>query len=175
MKINQIFTIPNSQHSLYYTIYTHLHEHAAGDKEVGGKGKGDSLSAACLSKSVVAFCCVLCWLATVDALGQPNVSPKEVFAVIDEEHLVIAHIASPTSVKNVLQNPKVCVGGGPEDFRDRKLGQGGFGQVFVGRRAQRFPQARTIHDHDESEHHDDGNCSSDRLPLIDENFDPVAI
>ena len=51
--------------------------------------------------------CVLCWLATVDALGQPNVSPKEVFAVIDEEHLVIAHIASPTSVKNVLQNPKV--------------------------------------------------------------------
>ncbi len=53
--------------------------------------------------------CVLCWLATVDALGQPNVSPKEVFAVIDEEHLVIAHIASPTSVKNVLQNPKVCI------------------------------------------------------------------
>jgi predicted pyridoxine 5'-phosphate oxidase superfamily flavin-nucleotide-binding protein len=53
--------------------------------------------------------CVLCWLATVDASGQPNVSPKEVFAVLDERHLVIAHIASPTSVKNVLQNPKVCV------------------------------------------------------------------
>ena len=53
--------------------------------------------------------CVLCWLATADAEGQPNVSPKEVFAVGDEQHLVIAHIASPTSVKNVLQNPKVCV------------------------------------------------------------------
>ena len=53
--------------------------------------------------------CVLCWLATVDAEGQPHVSPKEVFAVFDEQHVVIAHIASPTSVKNVLQNPKVCV------------------------------------------------------------------
>ena len=29
--------------------------------------------------------------------------------MIDEEHLAIAHIASPTSVKNVLQNPKVCI------------------------------------------------------------------
>ena len=53
--------------------------------------------------------CVLCWLATVDAQDQPNVSPKEVFAALDEQHLVIAHIASTTSVKNVLQNPKVCV------------------------------------------------------------------
>jgi predicted pyridoxine 5'-phosphate oxidase superfamily flavin-nucleotide-binding protein len=52
---------------------------------------------------------VLCWLATVDAQGQPHVSPKEVFAVFEEQHVVIAHIASPTSVKNVLQNPKVCV------------------------------------------------------------------
>jgi len=44
---------------------------------------------------------VLCWLATVDAHGQPNVSPKEVFAAFDEKHLVIAHIASPLSVKNI--------------------------------------------------------------------------
>ena len=53
--------------------------------------------------------CVLCWLATADAEGQPNVSPKEVFAVVDEQHLVIAHIASPISVRNIQQNPKVCV------------------------------------------------------------------
>jgi len=52
---------------------------------------------------------VLCWLATVDAQGQPNVSPKEVFAAFDENHLVIAHIASPISVRNIQQNPKVCV------------------------------------------------------------------
>lgn len=51
----------------------------------------------------------LCWLATVDTTGQPNVSPKEVFAVFDEQHLVIAHIASPTSVRNIRVNDRVCV------------------------------------------------------------------
>ena len=53
--------------------------------------------------------CVLCWLATVDGNGQPNVSPKEIWAVFDDQHLVIAHIASPVSVKNIQLNPKVCV------------------------------------------------------------------
>ena len=53
--------------------------------------------------------CVLCWLATVDVHGQPNVSPKEVFAVFDPQHLVIAHIASPQSIRNIQHNPKVCV------------------------------------------------------------------
>ena len=52
---------------------------------------------------------MLCWLATVSEAGQPNVSPKEVFAPFDAEHLVIANIASPTSVRNVLSNPSVCV------------------------------------------------------------------
>ena len=52
---------------------------------------------------------VLCWLATVDKDGQPNVSPKEVFAIIDTEHLVVANIASPTSLRNIKVNPRVCV------------------------------------------------------------------
>ncbi len=52
---------------------------------------------------------VLCWLATVDDQGQPNVSPKEIWAVLDEQHLVIGHIASPTSVRNIAQRAKVCV------------------------------------------------------------------
>lgn len=51
----------------------------------------------------------LCWLATVDAAGQPNVSPKEMFAVLDAQHLVIANIASPASVRNIAANPRVCV------------------------------------------------------------------
>lgn len=33
---------------------------------------------------------VLCWLATVDADGQPNVSPKEIWAIADDEHVVVA-------------------------------------------------------------------------------------
>ncbi len=40
---------------------------------------------------------VLCWLATVDPEGWPNVSPKEVWAIADEQHVVVAHIASPIS------------------------------------------------------------------------------
>jgi len=37
---------------------------------------------------------VLCWLATVDAEGQPNVSPKEVWAIADDQHVVVANIAT---------------------------------------------------------------------------------
>lgn len=53
--------------------------------------------------------CVLCWLATADELSQPNVSPKEVFAVVDGEHIVVANIASPGSAKNIRVNGKVCL------------------------------------------------------------------
>ena len=52
---------------------------------------------------------VLCWLATVDAEGQPNVSPKEVWAIADEQHVVVAHIASPVSARNIAQHPQVCL------------------------------------------------------------------
>ena len=52
---------------------------------------------------------VLCWLATVDANGQPNVSPIEVWAIVDEQHVVVAHIASPISARNIAHNPQVCL------------------------------------------------------------------
>ncbi len=52
---------------------------------------------------------VLCWLATASADGQPNVSPKEVFCAYGPEQILIANIASPGSVRNILQNPAVCV------------------------------------------------------------------
>jgi predicted pyridoxine 5'-phosphate oxidase superfamily flavin-nucleotide-binding protein len=52
---------------------------------------------------------VLCWLATVDASGQPHVSPKEVFAAVDDQSVVIANIASPHTVHNIASNPKVCL------------------------------------------------------------------
>jgi len=51
---------------------------------------------------------VLCWLATVDATGAPNVSPKEVFDVVGDRR-VIANIASPRSSANIRVNPLVCV------------------------------------------------------------------
>ncbi len=52
---------------------------------------------------------VLCWLGTVSPDGWPNVSPKEIWAVFDENHLVIANIASPTSVRNIKASRCVCV------------------------------------------------------------------
>ncbi|MEO1450414.1 MAG: pyridoxamine 5'-phosphate oxidase family protein [Bacteroidota bacterium] len=52
---------------------------------------------------------VLCWLATADASGQPNVSPKEIFAPFGREQILIANIASPQSLRNIRANPKVCV------------------------------------------------------------------
>ena len=52
---------------------------------------------------------VLCWLATVSAKGQPNVSPKELFVTEHDTHVLIANVASPTSVRNIRENPRVCV------------------------------------------------------------------
>lgn len=52
---------------------------------------------------------VLCWLATVDADGAPNVSPKEVFAARDRDTVLVANIASPNTVRNIRSNPRVCL------------------------------------------------------------------
>ena len=52
---------------------------------------------------------VLCWLATVSAHGEPNVSPKEAFTHDSGGKLLIAHIASPGSVANIRSNSTVCV------------------------------------------------------------------
>ncbi|MBD1557366.1 pyridoxamine 5'-phosphate oxidase family protein [Vibrio sp. S9_S30] len=52
---------------------------------------------------------VLCWLSTSDLSGQPNVSPKELFHLVDSKTLLIADIASPQSVANLAENANVCV------------------------------------------------------------------
>jgi predicted pyridoxine 5'-phosphate oxidase superfamily flavin-nucleotide-binding protein len=41
--------------------------------------------------------------------NEPNVSPKEMFTYHNEYSIIIANIASPISVRNILENPKVCV------------------------------------------------------------------
>jgi len=52
---------------------------------------------------------VLCWLATTDADGAPNVSPKEMFLLYAEDKVLIANIASPSSVKNIRNNSAACL------------------------------------------------------------------
>ncbi len=60
---------------------------------------------------------VLCWLATVDETGAPNLSPKEVFGLVDGR-LVIANIASPQSSRNLRSKPHACVS--PLDIFEQK-------------------------------------------------------
>lgn len=52
---------------------------------------------------------VLCWLATIAKDGRPNVSPKEIFTPFGTDHVLVANIASPGTVRNIKANPNVCV------------------------------------------------------------------
>ncbi len=52
---------------------------------------------------------ILCWLATVSSDGIPNVSPKEIFSIYDNNKIIVANIASPQTVKNINQNCNVAI------------------------------------------------------------------
>ncbi|MGY6647212.1 pyridoxamine 5'-phosphate oxidase family protein [Wenyingzhuangia sp. IMCC45574] len=52
---------------------------------------------------------VLCWLATSSKDNIPNVSPKEVFTHYGNDEIIIANIASPQTVQNILENENVCI------------------------------------------------------------------
>jgi len=47
------------------------------------------------------------WVATADQNGQPNVSAKGSFRVLDDEHVVFANIASPRTMANLKVNPLI--------------------------------------------------------------------
>ena len=49
----------------------------------------------------------LCFAATVNRDGTPNLSPKSSLQVYDDDHLVFADIASPTTVENLRANPAI--------------------------------------------------------------------
>jgi uncharacterized protein len=51
---------------------------------------------------------VLCWLATVDVEGTPNVTPKEIFSCYGDDRLVVADIASTNTVRNIKTHSAVC-------------------------------------------------------------------
>lgn len=52
---------------------------------------------------------VVCWLATVDEDGGPNVSPKQLFSCHDDV-VVIADIPSGGSILNISARPRICLG-----------------------------------------------------------------
>jgi predicted pyridoxine 5'-phosphate oxidase superfamily flavin-nucleotide-binding protein len=51
----------------------------------------------------------LVYAATASADGTPNVSPKGSIAVVDDKRLVFAEIASPHTIKNLQDNPKIAL------------------------------------------------------------------
>lgn len=52
---------------------------------------------------------ILCWVATVSSDGMPNVSPKEIFNYYGINKIIVANIASPQTVENILRNEHVCI------------------------------------------------------------------
>ena len=48
-------------------------------------------------------------VATASKTGKPNVSAKGSLRVLDDEHVVFAHIASPRTVANIKENPQVAI------------------------------------------------------------------
>ncbi len=85
---------------------------------------------------------VLCWLATTDADGMPNVSPKEIFCQYGTGEIIIANIASPQSVKNIKMNNKVCL-----SFIDVLVQKGyqlkGIAEV-IGKTNEAFPEMEAL-------------------------------
>ena len=51
----------------------------------------------------------LVYAATATKSGVPNVSPKGSISVIDEGKLVFAEIASPHTIENIKENPKIAL------------------------------------------------------------------
>lgn len=49
----------------------------------------------------------LCYVATASADGEPNLSPKGSLKVIDDGHVAFADMASPRTVANLRENPRL--------------------------------------------------------------------
>jgi len=51
----------------------------------------------------------MCYVATVNGDGTPNLSPKASLFVIDDDHIGFCNLASPQTVANIKRNPAVEV------------------------------------------------------------------
>jgi hypothetical protein len=50
---------------------------------------------------------ILCFAATINPDGSPNLSPKSTLTVHDDDHLLFANIASPKTVANLRRDPRI--------------------------------------------------------------------
>ena len=49
----------------------------------------------------------LCFAATVNPDGTPNLSPKATLIALDDDRIAFANIASPNTIRNLQQNPAI--------------------------------------------------------------------
>jgi predicted pyridoxine 5'-phosphate oxidase superfamily flavin-nucleotide-binding protein len=52
---------------------------------------------------------MLCFAATVNQDGSPNLSPKSTLKVFNNDHLIFANIASPQTISNLKRDPRIEV------------------------------------------------------------------
>ena len=50
---------------------------------------------------------ILCFAATINEDGSPNLSPKSSLRVHDDKHLLFANMASPGTVANLRRDPRI--------------------------------------------------------------------
>ena len=50
---------------------------------------------------------ILCFAATTNGDGSPNLSPKSTLIVHDDDHLLFSNIASPRTVANLRLDPRI--------------------------------------------------------------------
>ena len=50
---------------------------------------------------------ILCFAATINKDGSPNLSPKSTLKVLDDNHLIFANIASPKTIVNLKRDPRI--------------------------------------------------------------------
>lgn len=48
-------------------------------------------------------------IATASKNGKPNVSAKGSLQVLDDDHITFVDVASPRTIKNLLQNPQISI------------------------------------------------------------------
>ncbi|PPR12070.1 MAG: hypothetical protein CFH41_00103 [Alphaproteobacteria bacterium MarineAlpha11_Bin1] len=50
---------------------------------------------------------MLCFVATINKDGSPNLSPKSSLRVLDDNHLIFANMASPGTIANLRRDPRI--------------------------------------------------------------------
>ena len=98
---------------------------------------------------------MLCFVATTNEDGSPNLSPKSSLRVHDDTHLMFANMASPGTVKNLRRDPRIelnCV------------------DIFA-RRGYRFVGRASVHSGDDPLYHalktDVAAEHGDAIPVFD--------